>query len=127
MRINSKKRRYAVRGVFRYFWKYRERRPAAKVAFESRIVLIDADSESIAKAKAHRLFERENRERTTLSAVARESVTYVGISGILEFGVEMESGEVWWEFTDQRPRLVARAPVAARRPRRPKAPPEGHL
>jgi hypothetical protein len=113
MARRTESRRFAVRGVLRYFWRFRGRRRGTKVAFESRIVVIDARSERDARARAHRMFAGENRTATGFAAdIVRESVTYVGISGLLEFGVEMEPEEVWWEFTDRRPRLVVRAPKA---------------
>jgi hypothetical protein len=112
----EKLRRFAVRGILRQEWRFAGRRSSRKVFFENRILLLDATTEREARNTAHRLFKAtEYVAEWPAPDVARNALTYLGISKVVEFGPEMDPEEVWWEYVDERPRIEERPRSSARR------------
>lgn len=120
IRVTARMRRFAVKGVLRHFFQFRGARRGRQINFESRIILVDARSEREARDAARRSFEASEYVATWPSAqVARNSLTFLGIARVLEFGPEMERDEVWWELVDERPAVETPGRTAKARPRRP--------
>jgi hypothetical protein len=107
--VSAKMRRFAIKGVLRQLWRFGGLHRGRKVLFENRIVLVDAKNEREARKAARRLFKAsEYVARRPAADIARNSLTYLGIADVLEFGPEMDPEEVWYEFIDKRPAVGKR-------------------
>lgn len=110
MSDDSKTLTFAVKGVFRITTRFRGTKGDRQVVFESRIVVIDAGSEGAARRTAHKMFARDQWTAIRPAPdVARQSQAFIGISRVVQLAGEMEPGEVWYEFSDESPRIEERA------------------